>query len=706
MPGLHNLSVAAKIRWMIVSVAAFALLLTTAISVSVEVNNTRNALLDRVQILSNVISTHVTAALSFGDAQTATRLLQSMDFDADIIHAQIYEIAEDAQAFASYDNPDFKAAHEIDSSHHDYSVLEPGHDFTLGRLNLASPIELDGETIGMLCIEVSLASLWLQILRYLLSSLAILLVVLFFVYLLARRLQRRIAGPFENLVQGMKNISASNDFSHRIEKGENDEVGQIIDNFNEMIGQIERSNLQIQAKNKEVEQHAFYDALTGLPNRRMLMQQLSKELNRCSRTFKTGALLYLDLDHFKTINDSLGHTTGDMLLKEVAHRLRSHLRKGDTPARVGGDEFVVILTDLDENVGVAAENALSVAEALRKQLSSPYVIEERRLHSSPSIGIALFHHANDSADDLIKQADLAMYKAKEDGRNLVQFFAADMQKLALRRMHIEEDLRHALESDPNQLELHYQPQVNHNGEIFGAEALIRWNHPTNGRISPEEFIPVAEVTGLIHPLGKWVLSHGLQQLSVWQSKGLNTQLAINISPNQFLQEGFLETVTEAVKTCGVNAERFELEITESVIMRDIDEVVELMKELKTLGIKFSIDDFGTGYSSLQYLTKLPISKLKIDKSFINDLFTDPNDAAIVNTIIAMTKHLGVAVIAEGVETLEEANFLFENGCDAFQGYYYDRPMPATDMEGRLLQQKAGFTAIEADTGEAASAGGH
>ena len=693
MMGYGQLSVAKKIQTMIMLSTAGALLLASIVFISVEVLISRHALVDRVSVLAVLVATHVTAALSFDDPETAEKLLQSMSAEPDIIQAVIFNTEGERFAHFIMNNQRNHSdqSDEISVVPDFQQITEQKHAFKNNRLQLISPIMLDDERIGFLYVEVSLNSLFHQIVVYFLGVFVILLVVLLLAYSLSSILHRRISGPIAQLLKGMKQISKEEDYSLRIHKGDQDEIGNIIEGFNDVIEQIEKRNELIQQKNVEVEQHAFYDALTGLPNRRLLMKQLDKEIARSHRQGTVGAVLFMDLDHFKTINDSLGHGAGDLLLIEVSNRIATGLRLTDTSARVGGDEFVVILPELSLNKAVAADHAQAVAEAIRYMVSQPYEIEKRTIHTSPSIGITLFSPENGEVSDIIRQADLAMYRAKDDGRNLVQFFSEDMQSQVMERLQIEEDLRLALDNDGEQLELYFQPQVNSVGKIAGAEALLRWHHPTQGGISPAVFVPVAETTGLIHPLGHWVLTQACQKLALWQRKGLQLHLAVNVSAHEFLQVGFVNRVLEVIQETGIDPHYLELEITEGVFLRDIEETVKIMEELKHIGVHFAIDDFGTGYSSLQYLKTLPLEKLKIDQSFVRDITSDPDDAAIVNTIIAMTKSLDIKVIAEGVETEEERLFLYENGCDSFQGYFFYKPLPAAEFEACLKEQKCLFT---------------
>lgn len=438
---------------------------------------------------------------------------------------------------------------------------------------------------------------------------------------------------------------------------------------------------------QQIHQLAFYDPLTELPNRRLLMDRLHQEFAIGARTGQHGAVLFLDLDNFKTLNDTKGHDIGDMLLVEVAQRLKSCVRDGDTVARLGGDEFVVVLESLSTSATDAAAQAEHVAEKIRAFLSEPYILNQHRYHTTPSIGIALFRGHQESLDNLLKYADTAMYQAKTAGRNAIRFYDPEMQAAIEARAELEDELRQALAQ--RQLRLHYQVQVDSLGRPAGAEALLRWEHPGRGLVSPAQFIPLAEDTGLIVPMGLWVLQTACAQLAAWQNGGLTRELAIavNVSARQFRQPDFVEQVRQALAESGARAGLLKLELTESTVLENVEDAITRMFELKQLGVSFSMDDFGTGYSSLQYLKRLPLDQIKIDQSFVRDSASDPNDAAIVQTIIAMTRAMGLNVIAEGVETGAQRDFLQRNGCHAFQGYLFGRPLPIERFEESLLQER-------------------
>jgi diguanylate cyclase (GGDEF)-like protein/PAS domain S-box-containing protein len=438
-----------------------------------------------------------------------------------------------------------------------------------------------------------------------------------------------------------------------------------------------------QAAAQEIERLAFHDSLTGLPNRRLLMDRLQQALAASARSSRQGALLFLDLDHFKLLNDTLGHDIGDGLLREVALRLSAAVREGDTVARLGGDEFVVLLEELSEHPLVAAEQARSVGEKICATLCQPYHLAPHSHHSSCSAGAVLFRGSDVAVEDLLKQADLAMYTAKNSGRNALRFFDPQMQATVMARALLEKDLRAALVEA--QFVLHFQTQVTQAGCSVGAEVLIRWQHPARGLVSPLEFIPLAEETGLIVPIGLWVLQTACAQLKTWEAvpQCSDLELSVNVSARQFRQADFVEQVVAVLQRTGARPEKLKLELTESVVLEDVTDTIGKMQELKALGLRFALDDFGTGQSSLSYLTRLPLDQLKIDQSFVHHIGIRATDALMVQTIIGMAHNLGLQVIAEGVETPEQRAFLELHGCALYQGYLLGRPVALEQFEQSL-----------------------
>lgn len=431
---------------------------------------------------------------------------------------------------------------------------------------------------------------------------------------------------------------------------------------------------------EEIQKLAFYDPLTKLPNRRLLIDRLEHAILYTQRTHQCGALFFIDLDNFKTLNDTKGHLVGDLLLKEVAKRLILAVRDVDTVSRIGGDEFVILLENLGDNPSIAAQHAEHLALKILELFNQPFILENEQFHTSPSIGVEVIHCQHTNSDELLTHADLAMYQAKKHGRNTIRFFDPQMQINVERIASLQNDLREALERE--QFELYYQPQVNQHAEVVYAEALIRWNHPERGFVSPAEFIPISEESGQIIYIGDWVLKKACETLVRWQQDPLlhHIKLAVNVSAKQFAHRDFVSNVKNALQTSGARPDFLKLELTESVVVKEVEKTIETMNALRDIGVRFSMDDFGTGHSSLSYLKRLPLSQLKIDQSFIRDLTVDSDDATIVKTIIAMSNTLKLEVIAEGVETIEQREFLKENQCYIYQGYLFSRPLPIDGFE--------------------------
>jgi len=424
----------------------------------------------------------------------------------------------------------------------------------------------------------------------------------------------------------------------------------------------------------EIRDLAFYDPLTHLPNRRLLMDRLRQTLIAGTRSNRKKALLLVGLDNFKTLNDALGHQTGDLLLQEVVRRLISCVRETDTVARLGGDEFVIMLEDLSETPENAAAQSKTVGEKILAAVAKPFLLDGHNCLSTSSIGITVFGNVREGAHQVLQQADIAMHKAKAAGRNTICFFAPALQTAVNARAQLENDIRQAIET--GQFELYYQPQVER-GRLIGAEALLRWNHPMRGLLAPGEFIALAESTGLILPLGDWVLETACRQLAAWANRSETAEIsvAVNISSLQLRQPNFVETVLAVLDRTGANPHNLDLELTESMLVENVEDVIGKMTKLKSYGVRFSVDDFGTGYSSLAYLKRLPLDELKIDRSFVRDVLVDACSGTIAQTIISLSRAMGLAVIAEGVETEEQRDFLAHLGCDAFQGYLCSPPLP-------------------------------
>jgi diguanylate cyclase (GGDEF)-like protein/PAS domain S-box-containing protein len=442
------------------------------------------------------------------------------------------------------------------------------------------------------------------------------------------------------------------------------------------------------AAEDQIHSLAFFDPLTSLPNRRLLMNRLEVSLANAQRYQRRGGLLFIDLDNFKTLNDTHGHDRGDQLLQRIALRLSTCIREGDTVSRLGGDEFVIMLDSLSEDAQVAAAQAEATAAKVLAQLDQNFDLEDIRFHSSASIGVTLYGPEPERIEEPLKRADTAMYQAKNAGRNTIRFFDPQMQASVSAFVEMEMELRHAVADQ--QFVLFYQPQVNAVGHVVGSEALVRWNHAERGLVSPLEFIRVAEKSDLILHLGSWILGNACQQLAVWASDPALAHLsvAVNVSARQFQQPDFVQQVLDALHYAGAKPTLLKLELTESMLIDNVTAVIEKMTTLKAHGVRFALDDFGTGYSSLSYLKQLPLDQLKIDRSFVRDVITDPNDAAIARMVIVLADTLGLTVVAEGVETAEQQALLLGQGCQHFQGFYFSRPLALVDFEAFVRNQQS------------------
>ena len=434
---------------------------------------------------------------------------------------------------------------------------------------------------------------------------------------------------------------------------------------------------------EEIHSLAFYDPLTNLPNRRLLIDRLRHALKTSSRNHQFGALILLDMDKFKSLNDTQGHDYGDLMLIEVAARLQSVVREADTVSRLGGDEFVALIEDLGTELDSARNSAALIAEKVRSSLSAPYLLREYLHHSSPSVGVTLFCGDTCTLDSLVKQADLAMYEAKESGRNTIRFFDPSMQEEVERRTLLELGLRTAISA--NQLSLHYQIQVSRDHIPIGGEVLLRWNHPDFGMVPPAKFIPIAEESQLIIEIGGWVLARVCEQLGIWKrdEKFKNMTLSVNVSPRQFMQNDFVPTIATIIKANDISPSRLKLELTENIALAEMHTVISRMEELRAIGVQLSLDDFGTGYSSLSYLSKLPLQQIKIDQGFLRNLNSNSKDSLMIRAIIDLAENFKLDVIAEGVETDYQLSFLRQFGCNAYQGYLFGKPVPFDEFENLL-----------------------
>ncbi|HKO87819.1 MAG TPA: EAL domain-containing protein [Burkholderiales bacterium] len=600
-------------------VTGIALLVMAGIMVGAEFIFMRAAMVDDLRLQARMVSANSITALRKGDTNDAREIISVLSASPHITHAILIDDLQDTIAV-------YRRSADEDALRATWTDPQSDFRFHGTKLDLAVPV-LDGEQhFGTLYIRADLSDFYERLGWYAAMALFIVAAALFVAYLLLLGLRRALTRTEERL-----------------------------------------------------EFLAHFDPTTNLPNRNMFNQSLEAALDRARRSGRGVALLFLDLDRFKYINDTLGHHVGDALLAAVAMRLSETVRKSDLVCRLGGDEFTVLVENVSQ-----AESLSYMCEHLIGAVSRPFTISQQEIYIGTSVGISIYPTDAPDAETLIKHADVAMYDAKEKGRNNFQFFSSEMNVRSLRRLALENKLRHAIAR--NEFTLHYQPQIDlSTGQIVCMEALLRWNEAERGTISPGEFIPVAEDCGLIVAIGEWVLQQACGQMRHWRAMGFNDmRMSVNLSSRQFNQDDLLDVVTSVLRHNNLDPQALELEITEGSLMDGSEHVVAKMQRLRDLGVQLAIDDFGIGYSSMSYLKRFPLSRLKIDSSFVRDIPHDQDDVAITGAIIALAKSLGLGVVAEGVETQAQIEFLLANGCEEAQGYYYARPMPAIDVE-RILK---------------------
>lgn len=545
---------------------------------------------------------------------------------------------------------------------------------------IAEPVRAEGELFGYVYVEHDTKLLFDSQNSFAEMLLIVGMSMLLMSYFMAALFQRFLTAPITKMVEHINHIHQSKEYDNRLVPSEDGEIGRLVKGFNRMLdaAQERESNLEargkqlqklVEVRTKQLFQKAHYDSLTGLPNRYLLVDRLHQAISKSARTKSNNAVIYLDLDRFKIINDTFGHQNGDLLLKEVAKRLKTTQRDGDTVARLGGDEFVFLLENISQPKD-AARTALRIIECFNQ----PFQLQEHNLHVSTSIGISIYPDDGMAHEILLKNADISMYHAKKKGPGNFSFFSEEMNNASLERLAIEANLRKAIQN--NELSLVYQPQKNmHSGDFRNAEALIRWNNPELGFVSPGVFIPIAEETGLINQLDLWVISEVCKQLKKWKDQGLvNLTVAINVSAGHLISNSLLEHIKTEIIVNQLKAEQLEIEITEQVFIEQTEKTVENLKAIKALGARIAIDDFGTGYSSLQYIRDFPADTLKLDGMFISDLESDKTSQGIVKSTIMLAHSLGLELVAECVEEDWQLEFLKQNKCDLIQGYIFSKPL--------------------------------
>ena len=698
---LSALSIQNKLLVINLAATTIALLFAVIMAVRSEYITSRDSVMESLLIQARMVASNTTAALVFGDAKAAEDVLQAFSESSDVQLASIYSV--DGKLLARYIKQGL--AEEVTEhnllGNYDRSggVKTLTHDtgFLLkNKIDIAHDIDLENEMIGRLYIKADISHLIDDVIDYLYYTTMMALIGLGLASLLLLKLKSSVTRPLQELAEVMDTVIRNDDYSIRAKDNDIDEIGTLAKYFNKMLTHIqvndEKLAHELSERNKaqkHLDKLAYYDVITDLPNRHFFHDHLNNAVARSIDSGRTLALLFLDLDDFKVINDTLGHKMGDLLLKQASARLSNVLREDDYICRVGGDEFAIVLEDVTE-----IESVPLVAEKCIRALSNPFVFEDRKFFIGVSIGVSICPDDAVNANVLLVNADMAMYEAKLHGKNNYQFFSSEINDVYSRKYQLQSDLRLAIKH--NQLELYYQPQVSAKDESFvGVEALMRWNHPEKGIISPDEFIPIAEETGLIQSMGQWLIQtachHGRQLVNSGLS---DVTVAINISGLQIRDIGFTDVVSLALKHAGLEPRHLELELTESTLMNDGECVIDNLNRLQSLGVHIAIDDFGTGYSSMSYLKRFPINKLKIDRSFISGLPRSSEDVAITHAIIAMAHGLNLGVIAEGVETQAQAECLRAYNCDVFQGYYYARPMTFENLLEQNHRRNSKFSPLQ------------
>jgi diguanylate cyclase (GGDEF)-like protein len=636
----------------------------------------RADLLRQIEVTAQMIAQNSAPAFLFSDEKAAGEVIRSLNQNPNVIEADLY--LPDHQLFATYQRTDI----------HDSIWKEPETDisdrlmtmesqFFTSYLLVVTPVVAEGQTVGLLKMYVGLNSTYRRILSLAFLVLAVLSCAVLVARYLLKRSLRGILNPINALVSTMHDVSSNDDYSQRALSQSDDEIGKLVASFNFMLEQIQRRDTALgkellERKRAEIQldHTAHFDSITGLPNRDYFHRHTTELANKFDQTDVCYALLFIDLDNFKYVNDTFGHRVGDLLLVAVAERLQSALRSRDLVVRLGGDEFSVLLDNPK-----STDDAMRLAHKLLALLAPPFNCEEHEFIVGASIGVAMMPEQVSKFEDLLSCADAAMYAAKALGKSNVQLWKPEMSQRTLQRFTLETGLRRAIEN--HELEVYYQPIMHlASGRVTGMEALLRWKHPVLGFISPVEFIPIAEDSNLIVQIGDWVLQQACAQAKIWEDRFGQLFIAVNVSARQFRDPSFADNVERIVSEAGCLPHILELELTETMLMSQTAETLVILEDLSNRGFKLSLDDFGTGYSSLAYLKRFPINKLKIDRSFVSNLPQDKDDAAIAQAIVSLAQHMEMRVVAEGIETIEQANFLRELGCTFAQGFLFSQPLPA------------------------------
>ena len=680
----QSLSLHSKQILIIILINALSLLIASALYFYNNVSSYQQNQITQIEGKARIIAGTVTSSLLFHDQGAAQEQLATLTQDASIIYVGIFD--SDKSFFANYES----RLHYIRPNVENYKIgLTHKHNV----IESFTKIYYDNELIGYLFIAQDTSGLTSQMISHALITLTVFIMSLLFAYALSMLMQRWLTKPIKDLVEVIHHITSSKDYSQRLKAQHNDEIGQLINSFNTMLDAVKQRDDKLRShgdelqdlvnlRTRQLHQRSNYDALTKLPNRHFLIEQLEHQIEVSERDSSKIAVMFLDLDRFKVINDNLGHSIGDEVLKVAAQRLESILRAQDTLARWGGDEFVIFLSDFDNEKEVE-KLANDVARSLEEMIQ----LADRQFHISTSIGISIYPEHGRDALTLLKNADISMYRAKDRGAGNYCFYTAEMSAGSVDRLSMETKLRRAIEN--GHLRLVYQPKIDIQKEtlsVSGVEALIRWQDPDLGNVPPSQFIPLAEEIGMINKISDFVLETACKQFATWRVSGAPpVRIAINLSPTTLIEAGIVEKIIGRLEFYKMDPQFLELEITEETFLDGSDVVQNNLSLLNQHGLRISIDDFGTGYSCLSYLLDLPVSTLKIDGSFVRKLGTQPQNNGIVNAIMTLGHGLGLEVVAECVETQEQLNFLKENGCDIIQGYFFSKPLEHEDLPTYIIE---------------------
>ncbi len=661
---------------LVVVINALCLALASVLFFSTNIISFEQSLRAELNSKSLLVSRSTAAALAFHDRDAARALMDAFGPDHAVRQASVFDA--DHEVFAQYLRPGVVLTSWKNIQPEFYTEHE-------GIITVLQPIELDGFTVGYFFMSADNTALGEQIKSYALIILGVFLLSLFLAYILSLYAQRLMSSPINKLAEIVGHVSENQNYDRRLQVERTDELGTLINGFNSMLDVIQDREQQLQKNGERLEslvevrtrqlyQRANYDALTRLPNRHLLMDRLEHGIELAKRSPKNLGVLFLDLDRFKVINDNLGHGIGDELLKKVSARLTSAVRADDSVCRWGGDEFVIFLEHLRR-----PEYAARVAEKIIQSLKEPFELSGHNLHISTSIGISVYPKDGEDPTTLLKHADISMYQAKDRGAGNYCYFESHMNAMSLERLSMETKLHSAL--DNNEFSLHYQPQVNlKSGQVMGVEALLRWENPELGWVSPVEFIPLAEEVGLINRIGLWVLAEACQQNKCWQDQGFRPiRVAVNLSASQLADNKLADDILALLKANELAPQYLEVEITENVFIDAPKSVYGTLQKLRKHGVHISLDDFGTGYSSMSYLRDLPVDTLKVDGGFVRDLGSDAASDGIVQATVTLAHSLGLSVVAECVETSAQRDHLRELNCDMVQGYLFGKPVPPQQL---------------------------